>query len=302
MVNAGLVNHGKPRIQYIYEPYGQDESAVNIALTCRTFYTHGRKLFWEHNVFRFDTICCLEAFLPVPRCNWIRHLSTHIHINVDSTGDIVGNLIGQLKICKARTALKTLQIHFITTTGSYSCLSETRGKEIWVQLIWASDFYSDRLREQQKHKDFVLQQLQSLESDSLTHERVGGKTGLALEEFIMTGLPGNELRLDALMLRLASTAVKPNGKIGLGMADEGRKFWISPTIDEPDGAYMINRKPRLEWVQDGEVDDWVSEHAWDENIAAKSAAGAGLHQILQKEQMNRDWKLGYDLPFFEGWV
>ena len=302
MVNAGLVNPGKPRFQCIYEPYGQDESAINITLTCRTFYTHGRKLFWEHNVFRFDTICCLEDFMPEPRCNWIHHLFIHIHINVDSTGDIVGNLIGQLRICEPRTALKTLQIHFITTTGSYNCLSETTGMEIWMQLVWASIFYSDYLREQQTHKDLALQKTQNSESDSPIHEKVRGKTGLALDEFIITGLPGNELRLNALMLRLASTAVNSHGKIGLGMADEGRKFWISPTIDEADGIYITNKNPRLEWVQAGDVDDWVSEHAWKEDISTKSAAGAVLHQDLQTEQMSCGWKFGHYLPFFKGWV
>ena len=273
-------NSRRPRSTSNYVPRGQDESAINIMLTCRTYYIEGRKIFWEHNIFRFQSIRCLRAYLPAPRCDWIRHLSIHVHVGVRKTADIADLLVSRLEVLRVRTALKTLQIHLINTAGSYNYLAEESfGDAIYRSLTLAAVWYAVYHLQAQRHPS----------------ESGFAISRLALEEVIITGLPDDELKLDALMLRLASTMVSPHGRIGLGMGDEGRQYWAAPRATHPQNkTYRINENPKLEWVHAADVDNWVSKHAWDRDLSARSPAGASLYLRL--------WGRFWRHPFYKGWL
>ena len=108
----------------------------------------------------------------------------------------------------------------------------------------------------------------------------------------MDGLADDVMRLNAMVLRLVSTAVNPLGRIGLGIGEKGRSYYQI----EKHGPELLRVEggPELTWIRFEEVDDWISEHARPSYDNTTDDISGNLRRSLHDNMSTTD-------PLFKGW-
>ena len=270
------------------ELHGQDECTMNVIFTCHTYLREGWKIFWSQNKFLYSDFFQFSSYYP-PSMTSIRHMS--LRLVMQNHERIVDDLVRILGIFEPFKALKTLRIHLVTDPdrppwgpylmGVFSCFPS------------ASRFY----RSYQQSLNNVSQQqpteTSSGPASSLETFAKSRHPALAsqLDEFTIDGLADSVMLINTIVLRLASTAVNPLGRIGLGIGEKGRRYH---TKTPPRGSTRLldlhedQGGPELTWLRLVDVDDWISEHATD----------AG-HETLSLDMPTL--RGGSTDPLFKGW-
>ena len=219
----------------------------------------------------------------------IRHLS--LRLSVVRHDRSINPFIQVLKGCEAFPALKKLQFHIITDPN---CPGWAECDKIHLLFHPASCFYrsyQQTLEDAAKHQSTTTILGPYSSPETPVEERHLALVN-QLDEFVIDGLAPDVMRLNAMFLRLASTAVNPSGRIGLGIGEKGRSYyrkWISGR-----DLHQVHGGRELTWIRFGDVSDWITDHARPNADTSMEGVSSDLWRLLPPVVSTTD-------PLFEGW-
>ena len=270
------------------EIWGQDKCTMDIIFTCRSYLTEGWKIFWSQNKFIYASIYQFPFDLH-SSMDFIQHLS--LRLDVVRHDRSVTRFIEVLEGCEPLQALKKLQIHIITDPD---CPGWAECDKIQLLFHPASCFYQSyqqTLEDDAKDQSATTILGPNSSPEALEEDYHPGPVN-QLDDFVIDGLASDVMRLNAMFLRLASTAVNPSGRIGLGIGEKGRSYY-QKRISERD-LYEVPGGPELTWIRFGEVNDWITEHAKPSAHITGEGLTAELGRLLPPDVSTTD-------PLFDGW-
>lgn len=130
------------------------------------------------------------------------------------------------KHCDIFPTLKTLQIHVVNMKEDrWMNLSQLRTMGLVRELVEAQNFYNCRMRGE--HCDSGWQPLSPfIEGHPFLPQCGPEKYVGTIEEILITGLPDNHhWKLEALIARLVSTQLSPQGRLGIGRGVQGTQYY-----------------------------------------------------------------------------
>ena len=211
-------------------------------------------------VDNFNTI--LEA------CDWFRSLET-LHIHIERVHDATGR----------RSTFSDLQ------AGGLACLV-AEGCKMYTWHTEGVTFEEDWVGT----RSALWVKLQEEPGHSLALHAPTGSVG-RVKEILITGLPGDEWKLEPLVVRLLSTVLSPRGRFGLGIGLDGIQYYRFMWGFPPLQWAKLMRRPQIEWVEARDVDRWIRSNGYAGKPMVTHDWMSQLFSIVDKNH-----------PFFEGWI
>ena len=225
--------------------------------------------------------------------DYIRHLS--IRLDRQMFEGVVENITRVLEVCEPFKTLKTLRIHVIPDAGWPawgSCFSKRHSSFRDGSCFYRS--YQRHITNAVNHQSTTTTLGANSPSEismTMPHSAIVGQ----LDEIVVDGLADDVMRFNAMVLRLASTAVNPRERIGLGIGKKGRSYYNVkgiPGVLEP--LRRVPGGPELTWIRFENVDDWIVKHARRSYDTTTDRMSRDLKSYLPRGMSTTD-------PLLKGW-
>ena len=292
--------------EYRYEPHAhaQELLALNILFTCHTYRNEGWKIFWQGNRFMYSSLTCLRDATdkfgsPSSTMMTMRHLSLRLKESDHASLFKDVNLI--LEVCHIFKALETLHIHLEDCKKTFfRNLSQPYTIGLVDQINEARLLY--RWRTKGTSCVSVHGSIRWTRYTALSNFPAGSLPRLQPKRFVeliveilFTGLPDDAWKLEPLLVRLLSTMLSPQGRVGVGRGPRGIQYYLLRTYYGYKGFDLMTQKPEIEWIDAGDIESWIREngylnkrfmhHDWMVKLFSQVAiddpfSGAGLESFL----------------------
>ncbi|KAL9584936.1 MAG: hypothetical protein Q9212_001814 [Teloschistes hypoglaucus] len=227
-----ILNAGVPMDEQVVlindETPGQSRINASIIRTCKAYYNEGVKLLYSHNQFSYTCEKPLEQWRggnEVGKNLWrIEQLTLRPLCRTDSEFPYRAAVVPMywLRQCKN---VKILQLDFCGVTVGYDDDWEEDDDSMSLLLETVGNMVVER-----------------------THSSIASS---GMSELVITGLPENDLGL--FVLRSMALLVQPNGKIGVGTGQEGRRYIIAssdrPLDKERPQISVVDETPKWKQVE-----------------------------------------------------
>ena len=216
------------------ETHGQDELALNILFTCRTYRYEGWKIFWHTNQFIYSQppACknrlISEKFLRPASMTMMRHLSIRWPKTNRSYATVFCYLVQAFEICVNFKNLDTFGVHIDTDTHTFQVtpchiiglLRNLRIKEVSVRDSESPLVYPVTLNSS-KGLDLASRTITNTHNPST--KTTNSKSGEKVTTMSITGFLGDGHALEPLVFDVLSKVLR-NGTISFGTGLEARLY------------------------------------------------------------------------------
>lgn len=245
--------HKKP------EPRGQDELALNIIYTCRTYREEGWKLFWKRNTFVSTNPQGYHFTYSPAVSGLIHHLSLR-YLYVDKHEVVISSMFHALDLCGPFKNLKTLEIHLVSPSDEPCFAVPTYYHPIHGRFL-------KKIRNAYHRNQKTSSSVSTITSRSSHHPGNGthipldsqtSSTKGMLKKILITGLPEDEVLFDILALRLLSSKLESRGQVGITVGIQNRHYSYHFRSME---FSVSTEKPEPIWIKADECEKWIDDHA-----------------------------------------
>ena len=289
----------------VLEPHVQPQKdlALNIVFTCRTYHKEGWKIFFQENKFMYTSLQSLQfsmdgLYLTPKSMFTIRHLALRL-LEKDHT-ILVNSFTTILEVCDLFKSLETLHVHIQRLhdiTGWLDTFSLFQARGIDDSVARACKWYTWRTEgATYEDNEWVIssvalwRNLPENPSHSLAPHDPTQFEG-RIKEILLTGLPGDDWKLEPLLVRLLSTMLSPGGQFGIGKGLEGIQYYgFMWDLTSYQWAKLM-RKPQIEWVEASDVDRWIRSNGY-----------RGKPLVMHEWMSRLFWEVDKNHPFFKGWI
>ena len=284
-------------VQQKPEPRGQDELALNIISTCRTYREEAWKLFWQRNMFvnthpeSYLYMLQTAMYLP-PFSGTMRHLSLRSPFDDTHQYDSIWAMLDVLfDICRAHKNLEIVEAHFVTPSVKMGpMIRDTDVLNYQLGALLRRMRSLHHRMETPTHVSILGTPLGNgfpgIGTQSPLH-RGNSNLGGNLKKMIITGLPEDDLQLQVFIMRFLFRKLGSQGLVGYTVGKQNQHYY-----SEHRTYYVSLKKPELIWITANESEEWIDEHG-EKKLPPSSISGLV------------DWnKLGLDKndSFFRAWA
>ena len=279
----------------------QNDLALNIIFTCRIYHDEGWKIFFEQNKFMYTSLGSLyfsvDDLCLVPKRMLTMHHLTLCLLEEDHV-TLVDDSNTILEVCDRFKALETLHIHIERVhdpTGRQFLFSDHEDEGLAFLVAEACKMYTWRTEGVAVEEDWVAtssalwMRLTGKPSHSRALHAPKGSVG-RIEEILITGLPGDEWKLEPLFVRLLSTMLSPRGRFGIGKGLDGIQYYRFTWQFPPVWTKMM-RRPQFEWVDAKDVDRWICSNGYLGKSVVMHTWMSRLFLLVDRNH-----------PFFKDWI
>lgn len=299
-----ILDFGSGPESLAWEPHArpQQDLALNIIFTCHIYHDEGWKIFFQQNKFKCTSLTSMYfsvdgLYLTPKSMLTMHHLALYLHEKDHAT--LVDSFNTILEVCDVFKSLETLHIHIERVhdfTGWVSDFSHLDTDGLACLVAEACKVYNWRTKGITFEQEWVLPssapftKLREKPSHSLALHDPTGSVG-RVKEILITGLPGDEWKLEPLVVRLLSTMLSPRGRFGIGKGLDGIQYYRFMWEFFPPQWAKSMRRPQIEWVEARDVDRWIRSNGY-----------------LGKPLVMHDWTnqlfslVDRNNPFFKGWI
>ena len=304
LAETHIVDFGSGPEALSWEPYArpQKDLAMNIIFTCRIYHEEGWKIFFQQNKFKYTSLSSMYFWVDGLRLTPKSMLTMHhlaLCLREKDHATLVDGLNSIFEACDVFESLETLHIHIERVHYAIGYLPTFSGLEaggLTGLVAEACKMYTWHTEGVALEEEWVgtssplLTKLLEKPSHSVARHGPRGSLG-RVKEILITGLPGDEWKLEPLVVRLLSTMLCPQGRFGIGKGLDGIQYYqFISEFSPPQWAKMM-RRPRIEWVEARDVDRWIRTN------------GHLGNPLVMHDWMNRLFSLvDRKHPFFKGWI
>ncbi|KAL8657542.1 MAG: hypothetical protein Q9202_007652, partial [Teloschistes flavicans] len=226
-----ILNAGVPKDEQSVlldgETPGQLRINTSVIRTCKAYYHEGVKLLYSCNQFSYT-------------CEKPLH-----HWRLESG---VGKHLWRIEklILRALCRMDGDFPHRAAVVSMYWLRQIRNVKMLQIDFCGVTVGYEDDWEEDHDSMSLLLESVENTVIDRQHH----GTGANGISELVITGLPENDLGL--FVLRSMALLVRPNGRIGIGTGQEGRRYIINPSeycFDNEFQPVLIDGTPKLKQVE-----------------------------------------------------
>ncbi|KAI4199410.1 MAG: hypothetical protein LQ350_004635 [Teloschistes chrysophthalmus] len=250
-----ILNAGVPTDKQIVlvddETPGQSRINASILRTCKAYYDEGIKLLYSYNQFSYTCEKPLELWRG---------------------GNEMGKNLWRIEELILRPLCRTDSEfpHRAAVVPMYWLRQCKNVKMLRLDFCGVTVGYEDDWEEDDDSMSLLLETVENL----IVERKHSNIASNGMSELVITGLPENDLGLFAL--RSMALLVQPNGKIGIGTGQEGRRYIIAPSDHSLDKERLQTSvvdqvpklkqvEPQMHWLRVEDVPGLIANAASDPN-------------------------------------